>query len=204
MSSEETMFCIKEHEIEIKSDSPKSDSPKSDSPKSDSLKSNENLVKRNNSNSETSSTSHDDLYRKELLWEKREEKIFIKWLENCRIKSKKHDTKTKICKLKYGICSIPAITIPIIVSGLSSSISCDSTENSILMMITALFTCMNTFFNYGKRQEKHEQYTNKYFELANEIESELSKPKRHRIACDVYMEKIKQKYNNLHATEPNL
>lgn len=175
--------------VEVKIESPKS----------------EEEINRNNSNSEdTSITSQDDLNRKELLWEKREEKIFFKWLENCRIKSKKHDNKSKLCKIKYGICSIPSITIPIIVSGLSSSISCDSTENSILMMITALFTCVNTFFNYGKRQEKHEQYSNKYFELANEIESELSKPKRHRIACDVYMEKIKQKYNNLHATEPNL
>lgn len=174
--------------VEVKIESPKSEE-----------------INRNNSNSEdTSITSQDDLNRKELLWEKREEKIFFKWLENCRIKTKKHDNKSKLCKIKYGICSIPSITIPIIVSGLSSSISCDSTENSILMMITALFTCVNTFFNYGKRQEKHEQYSNKYFELANEIESELSKPKRHRIACDVYMEKIKQKYNNLHATEPNL
>lgn len=174
--------------VEVKIESPKSEE-----------------INRNNSNSEdTSITSQDDLNRKELLWEKREEKIFFKWLENCRIKSKKHDNKSKLCKIKYGVCSIPSITIPIIVSGLSSTISCDSTENSILMMITALFTCINTFFNYGKRQEKHEQYSNKYFELANEIESELSKPKRHRIACDVYMEKIKQKYNNLHATEPNL
>ena len=161
---------------------------------------------KNNSKSDSSNhlTSVDDLNRKELLWEEREEKIFEKWLKNCKIKSVKHEKKAKICKIKYGMCSIPSITIPIIVSGLSSSISCDSTENSILMMVTALFTCINTFFNYGKRQEKHEQYSNKYFELANEIESELSKPKRHRIACDVYLEKIKQKVNNLYATEPNL
>lgn len=163
----------------------------------------ESDIKRNNSKSDSdTATSQDDLYRKELLWEKREEKIFIKWLENCKIKSEKHERKYKICKIKYGICSIPAITIPIVVSSLNSTISCDGLENSILMMITALFTCINTFFNFGKRQEKHEQYSNKYFELANEIETELSKPKRHRISCDVYMEKIKQKYNFLHATEP--
>jgi sRNA-binding carbon storage regulator CsrA len=181
------ILLVKKENVEIKINSPKSVE-----------------VKRNNSKSDSSLTSQDDLYRKELLWEKREETIFLKWLANCRTKSKKHENKSKICKIKYGMFSIPSITIPIIVSGLSSSISCDSMENSILMMITALFTCVNAFFNFGKRQEKHEQYSNKYFELANEIEAELSKPKRHRIACDVYMEKIKQKYNNLHATEPNL
>ena len=118
--------------VEVKIESPKSEE-----------------INRNNSNSEDASiTSQDDLNRKELLWEKREEKIFLKWLENCRIKTKKHDNKSKLFKIKYGVCSIPSITIPIIVSGLSSSISCDSTENSILMMITALFTCINTFFNY--------------------------------------------------------
>ena len=45
---------------------------------------------------------------------------------------------------------------------------------------------------------------NKFFELSNEIETELSKPKRHRIACDVYMEKIKQEYVKYCGQSPSL
>lgn len=192
MSDNKIVLDVIEYDLSDNSSSPKS------------ITSDEELyINRKKSNSNTYS-SQDDAFRKELLWEKREEEIFVKWLKDCRIKSEKHQRKFKLCKIKYGVCSIPAITIPVIVSGLSSKISCDSFENSVLMIIATLFACINTFFNFGARQEKHEQYSNKYFELATEIEAELSKPKRFRIACDVYLEKIKQKYNNLYATEPEL
>jgi len=59
-------------------------------------------------------------------------------------------------------------------------------------MCSGLFSGIGMFFNFGKKEHTHFEYANKFFELSNEIESELSKPKRMRVACDVYMEKIKQ------------
>jgi hypothetical protein len=72
------------------------------------------------------------------------------------------------------------------------------------MMGVGLFSGVGMFFNFGKKEQLHFEYMNRFFELANEIEAELSKPKRHRIACDVYMEKIKQEYNKYTSLSPTL
>jgi hypothetical protein len=72
------------------------------------------------------------------------------------------------------------------------------------MMLSGLFSGISMFFNFGKKTELHSNYSNKYFELANEIDSELIKPKRFRVACDVYMERTKLRYNSLCKHSPAL
>lgn len=151
----------------------------------------------------SNNSSKDDPNRRELLWDRREEKIFREWIIQSKKKVDFHQNKAKSCKIKNACLSIPAILIPIISSGLSGILPCSSMENSILMMIVGILNCVDTFFDYGRRREKHEVFSNRYFSLINEVESELSKPKRDRVACDVYLEKIKQMYNTLHLTEPN-
>ena len=151
----------------------------------------------------SSNSSKDDPNRRELLWYKREEKIFHNWINESKKKVDFHKKKEKYCKMKNIIFSVPCIVIPIISSGLSGILPCNSLENSILMMIVGILSCVNTFFDFGKKEERHGIFANRYFTLINEVESELSKPKRDRIACDLYLEKIKQNYNTLHLTEPN-
>ena len=148
-------------------------------------------------------SSKDDPNRKELLWDKREEVIFYEWVKQSKKKVVYHQNKAKSCKIKNACLSIPAILIPIISSGLSGILPCSSMENSILMMIVGILNCVDTFFDYGRRREKHEVFSNRYFSLINEVESELSKPKKDRVACDLYLEKIKQMFNNLHLNEPS-
>lgn len=148
-------------------------------------------------------SSKDDPNRRELLWDKREEKIFINWINESKKKVDFHRRKEKYCKVKNACLSIPAILIPIISSGLSGILPCNSMENSILMMVVGILNCFSTFFDYGRLREKHGIFANRYFSLITEVESELSKPKRDRVACDLYLEKIKQMFNNLHLTEPS-
>jgi len=148
-------------------------------------------------------SSKDDPNRRELLWDRREEKIFHEWIKQSKAKVQIHKRKEKFCKMKNIIFSVPCIVIPIISSGLSGILPCNSLENSILMMIVGILNCINTFFDFGRKQEKHGIFANRYFSLITEVESELSKPKRDRVACDLYIEKIKQMYNNLHLTEPS-
>lgn len=148
-------------------------------------------------------SSKDDPNRRELLWDRREEVIFREWIKQSKAKVDFHQNKAKSCKIKNACLSIPAILIPIISSGLSGILPCSSMENSILMMIVGVLNCVDTFFDYGRRREKHEVFSNRYFSLVNEVESELSKPKRDRIACDLYLEKIKSMFNTLHLTEPS-
>ena len=148
--------------------------------------------------------SVDDNQRKELLWERREEKVLLQWCEDCKRRSARHDTKGKMNKIKFGLFTVPSILIPIILGGVSPVVPCHSLVYSLGMMSAGLFGGINAFWNFGKKESEHFEFMNRFFELANEIESELCKPKAARIACDVYMEKIKQIYNKLCSVSPTL
>jgi hypothetical protein len=152
----------------------------------------------------TPTSSVDDENRKELLWEKREEKVLNRWYEDCLLRSKSHRDRGKKEKCLFITFGIPNIIIPIILGGISSIVPCYSLSYSLGMMATGLFSGISIFFNFGKKEQLNYEYQNRFFELACNIEMELSKPKRHRIACDVYLEKIKQEYNKYCSLSSNL
>lgn len=148
-----------------------------------------------------SSSSNDDVNRKELLWESREEELLQKWMDEMVINSKKQGLKARKTKKLYALLGVPATLLPIVLSGLSS-LEIDPLTNSLLMIATGSLIGISTFFNLGKKFAQHFEYEHKYDELARELQKELRKPKSHRIACDVYMEKIYMKYNSLNARAP--
>lgn len=152
----------------------------------------------------TPPSSLDDDQRKELLWEKREEGIIMKWIDDCRVRSLKHGKKAKEYKVKYACVGLPSVLIPIVLGGLSPVIPCHTLEYSLVLMSASLFSGCLMFFNFGKKEMEHNTYSNKFFKLITEVEMELSKPKRHRIACDVYMEKVKNEFNSLVLSAPDL
>ena len=148
-----------------------------------------------------SSGSLDDENRKELLWEHREEDLLKKWMDEMFICSKKQGIKARQTKKIYALVGVPATLIPIVLSGLTT-LEIDPLLNSLLMIVTGTLIGISTFFNLGKKFAQHFEYEHKYDELAKELQKELNKPKRHRIACDVYMEKIYMTYNSLNARAP--
>jgi len=148
-----------------------------------------------------SSSSNDDENRKELLWETREEELLQKWMDEMVINSKKQGLKARKTKKLYALLGVPATLLPIVLSGLSS-LEIDPLTNSLLMIATGSLIGISTFFNLGKKFAQHFEYEHKYDELSRELQKELRKPKRHRIACDVYMEKIYMAYNGLNARAP--
>ena len=148
-----------------------------------------------------STRSTDDENRKELLWEHREEELLNKWMKEMYICSKKQGIKARQTKKIYALVGVPATLLPIVLSGLTS-LEIEPLVNSLLMITTGSLIGISTFFNLGKKFAQHFEYEHKYDELARELEKELKKPKKHRIACDVYMEKIYMTYNGLNARAP--
>jgi hypothetical protein len=148
-------------------------------------------------------TSVDNGQRAELLWEKREEILLLKWCDDCIKKSKLHEIRGKQNKIKYGVFAVPAILIPIILGGLSQVMPCHSLGYSLGIMSAGLFGGINAFFNFGNKMQLHFEYANRFAELAIDIQAELAKPKRHRVACDFYLGQSKLKYQNLCSESPN-
>lgn len=153
-------------------------------------------------NSDTMSSK--DCERAELLWERREEEVIRRWRKHCIVESKLHGEKARHVKSKYTALSVPSIILPLMLSGFSSLIQPYPLVNSGTLMIVAILTGMNGFFNLGGKTQKHFQYESNYQDLALDIEAELCRPKSHRVACDVYIERIRNSVSKLNTSAPPL
>jgi hypothetical protein len=148
--------------------------------------------------------SIDNPDRKELLWESRQEELLKQWCDDCKIKSVRHDIHGKRNKIKFIVFAIPSILTPIVLGGVSSFVPGNSLIYSVGMLVSGIFNGIGIFFNFGKKTQLHFEYSNKFSELATDIETELCKPKTHRLACDVYLERTKLQINVLCGQAPNL
>ena len=150
------------------------------------------------------SISLDNPDRREVLWEPRLEKLCNKWRDDCLKRSTQHDTKAKIHKRRFAVFALPAIILPLIMSGLSNILVNYPLVSSSGMALTAILTGVNTFFNHSKKQIQHFEFSAKFFRLATEIEKEIAKRKKDRLASDVFVERVSMDYNNLAFNAPAL
>jgi hypothetical protein len=148
-------------------------------------------------------SSEDDPLRRELLWEKREEQLLLKWCDSIKQKAIKHKAKALSNKKMYHIISIPVIIIPLVIGGINGLVDVAPIAFSILMIFSSILAGVNTFFNFSKKSTIHFEFESKYNELGISIEKELAIPKTHRIAADVYLERIQQSYNHLNNYAPD-
>ena len=85
-------------------------------------------------------------------------------------------------KQYYNCVSLPATLIPVVASSLSTMLQTYPLAMTGEMLTISIFTGINGFFNLGAKTQLHFEFEYSYNKLANEIEKELCKPKRHRVA----------------------
>ena len=110
----------------------------------------------------------------------------------------------KIMKRRYTMVSLPAILIPLVASSLSTILQPYPIAMTGAMLTTSIFTGISGFFNYGAKTQLHFEYEYNYNKLSNEIDTEMSKKKRDRIACDLYLQIVLSEMNRLDSSAPVL
>ena len=146
-------------------------------------------------------SSLDDENRRELLWETREETLLLSVQQKCEHAATKHERSGYRKKRLYALFGIPSTILPLITATLTQ-MGEDTFVSTILMMVCGILTGVNTFFNFGRQRQCQFEFAGKYQELAMEIGVELCKPKKNRLACDVFLDRITNKFNNLNNTAP--
>lgn len=151
-----------------------------------------------------SKSSSDNKDRKELLWERREEIHLQTIIDDCEVQSRMHRRKGKRFKKLYATFGVPAILIPLILSGLTDQLTPYPLAHSLLMILVGIISGVSSFFNFGAKYQSHYDFENKYSGLAGDIKVELCKPKAHRVACDVYLERVRLMYSGLNTQAPEV
>ena len=146
--------------------------------------------------------SKDNVHREELLWEKREEEFIATIRKSCSAASIEENAKGKKSRNFHILFSIPCMIIPVVAATLNE-ITTQTSISSILMLSSSLCNIINGFFNFGKKTQQHFEFSTKYSELADEISTELCKPRKHRIDCDLFLQKITMKRNDINSRRPN-
>jgi hypothetical protein len=76
--------------------------------------------------------------------------------------------------------------------------------DSIALASISVLNGLNTFHNWGKKFTSFNEFAGKYSDLAGYIDVEMSKPKRFRIALDVFLERVTTKKSFLDGNAPFL
>lgn len=142
-----------------------------------------------------------DIDRVEMKWNNNLEKKLHEWLDLCKDISIAHSKMAKKRKKCHYILSIPTIIIPLFM-GFTQQYFGEEHDfypliSSSGYLITGSLTAVNTFLGYSSKYVEHEVASNRYEEVMYEIDSILIKPKKHRQAADVCMERIKNNIESL-------
>ena len=144
-------------------------------------------------------------HRIEMEWADNSEQYIHNIKEYCHKTSQKHDIQFKKNKFKYSCFALPTIITPLIVSVVSPFIG-DASETVLPVVLSGLgiLNGIQTFFNYGSKSQKHNEYANKYNDLAEDITTEMMKNIEYRESAEVFVEKVKHIKSRLDDGAPNL
>jgi hypothetical protein len=160
-------------------------------------------VKEDSKNSDIS--SKDDPNRTEQLWDHKSEEFIWKIHKDCLQKSSAFDSASRSAKNKYTRYALPGIIVPIIMSVVSPHLPTEyNYVDSIALASISVLNGLNTFHNWGKKFTSYNEFAGKYSELAGYIDVEMSKPKKHRTAIDVFLERVTTKKSYLDGNSPFL
>jgi len=152
--------------------------------------------------SPASSGSHDNDHRVELMWEAREEDVIQDWMDVAKNKEIYHNDKGRSYKNLYALFALPAMLIPIVISGVGEELDPYPGLRSAMLILSGCIAGVSAFFNFGSKMSRHFEYEGLYGQFYAELQVELSKPKANRIQCDVFLQKYLDRFNQLNNTAP--
>jgi hypothetical protein len=148
--------------------------------------------------------SVDDPTRHELLWSTRQEDLCENWVKDSTIRSQKHGAKAKAFKCKYHLFGLLNLFLPLMLATATPFIGEYHMMYQALLFVVSLNAAIISFFKLETSYARHNEYENKFLEFVDDIQSELARPKRHRLACDVFVERAKNQHNKLISSSPDL
>ena len=150
------------------------------------------------------SNSIPDVVRDELLWERSEEDLLNVWKKEAMLRRRGHSVTGGRKKRFHKVFGTLSVVVPIIFTGLSQSEINTGWINTLGFCLTGIISGLLAFYGFDGLTERHFEYESKYDDYVQQIESELCKPRKNRVACDVFLKEMQLKLGTLNAGAPDL
>ena len=145
----------------------------------------------------------DDVLRSELPWQPREEVFLGGIAERARSLSARHSAAAGFARKLYSIFGIPGVLLPLVAASLNEWTDIPWLA-SVLMLMAAALSALNTFLNNGNKAVSHDTASARFAAVDGAIQKCLAIPKAHRIACDVALERFSSQMDSATAAAPPL
>lgn len=135
------------------------------------------------------------------------EALLKHWLEEARKNKTAHNLKGRKFKRKHELFGLPSVLLPIVYSPIAGLLADEPGVNIAsvcVLIVTGILSGVYTFFDFGRKAERHFRYEALYSDLATTILVELSKSRPIRIRADRFIEMMQSKVDNLGANAPLL
>ena len=162
-------------------------------------------IEDDNESGDSKKSESVDRDREEQPWDEKSEKFIRKIQQDCSDKAQAYDRASRSAKKKYTRYALPGVVVPIVMSVVSPHLPTEYKYiDGISLASRAVLNGLSTFFNFGKKFSNYNEFCSKYSELVSYVDVELSKPKRHRIALDIFVERLTTKKGDLDSNSPFL
>lgn len=167
--------------------------------------------------SHPSPSSEESDYRTppEEPWGHKIENYLVDVMKTCNEKADQHDDAGYLFKAKKVQWGLPMVIVPALFSPVSLMIGWnrgDTCENitaadyitAFGFMLTAFFTAVHGFFDYGVKYQTHFNHSYLFSGISSKIKSELVKRRKFRRQADVFMIEIEKELDYALRSEPIL
>jgi hypothetical protein len=150
---------------------------------------------------EFSDSSSEDTKREEEQWTDRHDRYFQKLLVECALHTRLNCDSGYFFQSLFLVWGFLATTAPAILAILVGHFETDVWLAISSLIVSCVLNAIVGFFNFGQRAEKHFATQLLYEMLERELNVEMAKKRRFRLAVDVLMVKAMMRLGSIRQSE---
>jgi len=175
----------------------------------------ETVIHMTKESSPSSKLSDDFKTAREEPWGTRIEKYLREAVKLCDEKENQHEEAGYHFKNRKSRWGLPTIIVPALFAPITlmvgwgrgdtcSNITTADYVSAFGFMITAFFTGVYEFYNYGVKYQKHFNHAYIFGSISSKINAEMIRGRKFRLPADVFMVEINMEIDNAMRNEPIL
>ena len=127
------------------------------------------------------------------------------WSAECQTASDTHMARGQHYKRLFSYWSLPGLLLSVVMGGVTGVLAEDPHIQYVNMtgfIALGAIQGVNSFYNFGKKEQRHFEYATRYGEISTNIQAQLVRHRSFRTAADVFTTEIRMAKQHLDRNAP--